>query len=143
MTDSPEIPLPLTQCPAPGQAVVTSVTPEIIASIVDSFYAACRTHHALGPIFNSHVKDWPAHLAQIRAFWAAAILHTGGYAGRPLQAHLSIPHLTSAHFSAWLKLFSQSLDAHTPPLTEADANLFRAAAGRMANRFMAAADQAP
>ncbi|MGJ8653397.1 MAG: truncated hemoglobin [Opitutaceae bacterium] len=30
------------------------------------FYADVRQHELLGPIFNAHIKDWPAHHEKLR-----------------------------------------------------------------------------
>jgi hemoglobin len=113
-----------------------SITPQVIASVVDAFYARCRKDPVLGPVFAAHVGNWNEHLARIRAFWGAALLGAGGYAGRPLEAHLGIAGLSRQHFSVWLRLFRETLEEHTPPLTREDAGLFIARAGRMANRMM-------
>lgn len=129
-----DIRLPLTERGAEGN-VVTGITPEIIRAVVDDFYAKCREHPELGPIFNARVEDWDGHLARIRDFWEAAILRTGRYAGRPLEAHLAIPDLGREHFSAWLRLFSETVAAHC---SKEDAAIFMDRAGRMANRLMAA-----
>jgi hemoglobin len=75
----------------------------------------------------------------VKAFWTAAILRHGGYAGRPLEAHLAIPALSPERFSAWLRLFAQTIAARRPPLSPSQSTLFMTLAGRMANRIMAAA----
>lgn len=126
--------LPLTDANPTGEALVRDLTPETIGRIVDAFYAECRQHPVLGPIFNHHVQDWDAHLARIRAFWAAVLFKSGGYAGRPLEAHLAIPNLEPGHFSIWLRLFDQTVAAHCTPH---DAAVFMTMAGRMANRLLA------
>lgn len=127
--------LPLTEPPQAAQARPSGITPEMIASIVDDFYARCRSHPVLGPIFEAQIDEWDAHLARIRAFWGSAILRTGGYAGRPLEAHLAIPNLAPEHFSLWLRLFSDTVGAHC---VSEDAAIFMSLAGRMANRLMSA-----
>lgn len=131
--------LPLTEAARDATGGAGSITPEVIASVVDRFYARCRADPVLGPIFERHVQDWDEHLARLRAFWGAALLGAGGYSGRPLQAHLAIEGLLPGHFSVWLRLFRETLAEHTPPLTPGDAELFLARAGRMANRIIAEA----
>lgn len=133
--DPARVPLPLTELPSDSAA--ERITPGVIAGVVDDFYAACRADPVLGPIFNERVKDWDEHLARIRAFWGAALLRDGGYAGRPLEAHLAIPDLRPAHFAVWLRLFARTVESYRPPLTDSDVSLFMTRAGRMANRFMA------
>ena len=68
------------------------------------FYADVRQHEVIGPIFNTRIHDWPAHLAKIAEFWA---LHTGGpsrYGGGFAGAHLGLG-LEPAHFQHWLALW--------------------------------------
>jgi hemoglobin len=137
-TRRPLIRLPLTADPSPAPTAAQDITPDTIRHIVIAFYAACRRHPILGPIFNDRVHDWDTHLDRIQSFWAAAILKQGGYAGRPLEAHLAIPSLIPEHFSIWLKLFANTIAAHRPALSPSDAALFMTLAGRMANRMIAA-----
>ena len=33
-----------------------------ILKLIKPFYADVRQHNVLGPIFNSHTTDWPAHM---------------------------------------------------------------------------------
>ena len=129
--------LPLTE--AAGEAKAPGITTEVIAVIVDEFYGACRADPVLGPVFNAQVQDWDEHLATIRAFWGAAMLGTGGYAGRPLEAHLAIPMLSREHFSVWLRLWSQTVRRHCTP---EDASALMQRAGRMANRMLRAMGEA-
>lgn len=135
-----DLPLPLTEAASKGRT--EGITPQVIASVVDDFYARCRRDPVLGPVFEAEVDDWDEHLSRIRAFWGAAMLRDGGYSGRPLEAHLAIPGLSPAHFSVWLRLFALTVESHSPPLTESDVALFKTRAGRMANRLMAAAKDA-
>ncbi|MGP1310413.1 MAG: group III truncated hemoglobin [Phycisphaerales bacterium] len=135
--DTADIRLPLAASASTSEA--QRITPEVIASIVERFYAACRKDPTLGPVFEAHVDDWDDHLARIRAFWGAALLRDGGYSGRPLEAHLAIPNLGREHFSAWLRLFLETVEEHRPPLTDTDVEMFRTRTGRMANRILAAA----
>ena len=90
------------------------LTEEVIAAIVDDFYAACRADALLGPIFETHIRDWPAHLAVIRGFWSAALLKTRGYSGRPIEVHERLD-LTPAHFAKWLKLWGEATRRHATP----------------------------
>jgi hemoglobin len=39
-----------------------------ILKLIKPFYADVRQHNVLGPIFNSHVTDWPAHMEKIAEF---------------------------------------------------------------------------
>lgn len=127
--------LPITDPSPSRQPLSPTITAATISAIVDDFYTRCRADSTLGPIFNAQVHDWPAHLARIRDFWSAAILRSGQYAGRPLEAHLAIPTLRTEHFSIWLRLFRQTVETHCSPT---DAATFMTLAGRMANRIIAA-----
>lgn len=133
--DEPQVVrLPLTAAMPARRPLSPTITPGVIAAVVNDFYAACRADPVLGPIFNERVHDWPAHLQRIGDFWGAAILGTGRYAGRPLEAHLAIPSLGAEHFSIWLRLFRRTVESRC---SAEDAATFMALAGRMANRIMA------
>ena len=56
---------------------------EVIA-LVHRFYARVRTDEALAPIFDRHIHDWDAHLANMVDFWSATL------------------------FRRWLELFGQT-----------------------------------
>ena len=58
------------------------VSPEQIDQVVAAFYARIRTHPKLGPVFASHVTDWPEHEEKIARFWRNAILMERGYDGK-------------------------------------------------------------
>ena len=83
-----------------------------ISGFVDDFYARIRQHPRLGPIFNGAVHDWPAHLATLKAFWASVLLSAGAYSGRPMQAHMRVDGIESAHFGEWLYLFEETIRDH-------------------------------
>ncbi len=77
---------------------------EGILKLITPFYADVRQHAVLGPIFNAHITDWPAHLEKITEFW---VLQTGGesaYRGGFGAAHLRLG-LKPEHFEHWLKLW--------------------------------------
>jgi hemoglobin len=75
-----------------------------ILKLIKPFYIDVRQHAVLGPIFNAHITDWPAHLDKITEFWA---LQTGGeskYRGGFAGAHISLG-LQPEHFQQWLGLW--------------------------------------
>ncbi len=39
-----------------------------ILKLIKPFYADVRQHTVLGPIFEAHIQDWPAHLDKIAGF---------------------------------------------------------------------------
>ena len=83
-------------------------TEEEVTRLVHEFYAQVRLDPALGPIFESAVHDWPAHLAQLVDFWSAMLRGTRRFRGAPLQKHQALPGLDAALFQQWLLLFRQT-----------------------------------
>lgn len=78
------------------------------------FYADVRQHREIGPIFNAHISDWPAHLEKIADFWSTA---TGGprrYQGAMPVKHIPL-QLEAEHFRAWLDLWRRNCRIHLPP----------------------------
>lgn len=77
---------------------------EVIEKLLRHFYADVRQHELLGPIFNSKVENWPAHIEKIAKFWSQV---TGGPArypgGMPIK-HIPLG-LREEHFAAWLGLW--------------------------------------
>jgi hemoglobin len=87
------------------------ITPEDIDRVVARFYVVVRAHPGLGPIFASHVTDWPKHEAKIVRFWRNAILFERGYDGNPMQVHMTAGNVRPHHFAPWLGLFDAVLAA--------------------------------
>jgi hemoglobin len=87
-----------------------------IDHFVETFYGKIQQDELLGPIFNERVRDWPAHLARMKAFWRSVLHNSGEFAGNPMIKHIVIPGLDLQHFSHWLELFYQTLrDAEGEP----------------------------
>src|SRR5665213_1467215 len=85
-----------------------------ILKLLKPFYADVRQHVVLGPIFNSHIQDWPEHLEKIASFWA---MQTGGesnYRGGFAGAHLKLG-LEPEHFGHWLGLWELNSNRQLPP----------------------------
>lgn len=99
----------------PGEAV--GITEDMIHAVVDGFYAEVRRDPAIGPIFNRVLseEDWPPHLAKMCDFWSSVLLMTGRFKGAPMAAHAHIEELRATHFSRWLQLFRQAVNALCPP----------------------------
>jgi hemoglobin len=104
---------------APG--VAAGVSEEMIAAVVDAFYARIRTDPTLGPIFAHRIaRDaWPRHLQRMCAFWSSVLLMTGRFKGAPMAAHAAIPGLGPAHFAHWLVLFEETAIDTCPPAAAA------------------------
>lgn len=77
---------------------------EGILRLLHPFYADVRQHAVLGPIFNSHIHDWPAHLVKITEFWARQTGGPSNYGGGFAAAHLSLG-IGAEHFAHWLRLW--------------------------------------
>jgi hemoglobin len=89
---------------APGTDA--GITEAVIRNLVHAFYARVRCDVVLGPIFNTRVEDWPAHLEKLCAFWSSVMLMSGRYKGTPMRAHAELPGgIASEHFQRWLALF--------------------------------------
>lgn len=104
-----------------------------ILQLIKPFYADIRQHGVLGPIFNGHIKDWPAHLEKIADFWA---LQTGGhsrYRGGFGVAHVSLG-LGAEHFQHWLGLWEFNNARQIDPSEAAEMN---ALAQQLARRLFA------
>jgi hemoglobin len=96
---------------------------------IKTFYVDARQHAVLGPIFNSHIQDWPAHLDKITEFWA---LQTGGptrYRGGFAGAHMSLG-LEAEHFQHWLGLWELNNGRHLAPREAQELNAIAQEMGR-------------
>lgn len=92
---------------------------EGILKLIKPFYIDVRQHAVLGPIFNAHIEDWPAHLDKITEFWA---LQTGGesrYRGGFAGAHMPLG-LKPEHFQMWLGLWEFNASRQLPPTEAAE-----------------------
>ena len=92
-----------------------AVTPAEIDRVVADFYAAIRVHPGLGPVFATHVTDWPAHEEKIAGFWRNAILLERSYDGNPMQKHREAGNVRPGMFAPWLGLFDSILVRNLAP----------------------------
>lgn len=100
-----------------------------ILKLIRPFYADIRQHELLGPIFNAHIKDWPAHLDKITDFWA---LQAGGeskYPGGFARAHMNLG-LKPEHFQNWLALWEFNNARSLPPQEAIEMNALAHELGR-------------
>ena len=84
---------------------------EPLLKLLRYFYADVRQHRQIGPIFNAHITDWPAHIAKIADLWSGV---TGGpmlYSGPMPWKHVPL-ELQEPHFQAWLDLWRRHCRAH-------------------------------
>lgn len=98
---------------APGLAA--GITEGMIRTLVHAFYARVRRDAVLGPIFEAHVTDWPAHLDKLCDFWSSVTLMSGRYKGKPVPAHAMLPGVGRDHFVRWLGLFAATAQELCPP----------------------------
>jgi len=110
------------------------ITEAEIDTLVETFYARVRDNAAIGPIFDAQVKDWPAHLALLKSFWASVLLGAGTFRGNPMEKHMMLP-LKPEHFHVWLALFRETANEVLRP---AGAELVIRRAERIAENFQAA-----
>jgi hemoglobin len=102
---------------------------EGILKLIKPFYADVRQHEILGPIFNAHIQDWPAHLEKIADFWA---LQAGGesrYQGGFARAHMGLG-LQPGHFQNWIALWEYNNARSLPPQEAAEMNALAHELGR-------------
>jgi len=107
----------------------------LIARLVEAFYTTIRKDDLLGPIFAAHVSQWPPHLARLEDFWASITMDSGRFHGNPMAKHIAIGTLQQAHFDRWLMLWNKTIAKIVP--NEAAADIFRAAAARIARSLFA------
>lgn len=96
----------------------TGINEAMIERLVRGFYAKVREDAVLGPVFESRIKDWEPHLAQMCAFWSSVALMTGRYHGAPMAKHLPLP-VDGGHFDRWLALFEETAHEICPGEAEA------------------------
>lgn len=102
---------------------------EGILKLIKPFYADVRQHEILGPVFNSHIRDWPAHLEKIADFWA---LQAGGeskYRGGFAGAHMRLG-LQPEHFQNWIALWEFNNARLLAPQEAAEMNALAHELGR-------------
>lgn len=95
--------------------VESDITGPRLRQLVSAFYARVRGDDLLGPVFESAVPDWPAHLGLLTDFWSSLMLASGRYHGKPILAHLRhAAAITPAHFDRWLGLWAEVTTERMP-----------------------------
>ncbi|WP_417486570.1 group III truncated hemoglobin [Maricaulis sp.] len=119
------------------EAAEMGITQDLICDLVETFYGHIREDEMLGPVFARAIPgEWGPHLATMKSFWSAIIFHDGGYAGRPMPAHVKLKsQISPAHFERWLGLFAATLDEIGA--TPAAKAVFLERANRIAASFQA------
>jgi hemoglobin len=92
------------------QAMVelTGVNQAMIRTLVHAFYTKIRRDPELGPIFETAIDDWDAHLEKLCDFWSSVMLMSGRYKGNPMLAHMQLELIRPEHFERWLALFRET-----------------------------------
>ena len=98
----------------------SQITTVSIRKMVELFYTRTQQDDLLGPIFSGIVQDWDAHYEKMTRFWSSAVLKSGTYSGRPIEAH-KFGGLTQAHFLRWIELFTKTAQ---DVFTQNDAAIF-------------------
>ena len=90
-------------------APTSPVTEDDIHRLVHRFYDIIREDAELGPIFNTKIKNWEPHLAQMCNFWSSVMLKTGKFQGRPMPKHIALTDMVRPeHLKIWLSLFERA-----------------------------------
>jgi len=108
---------------------------ERILRLVTPFYIDVRQHHLLGPIFNSQIQDWPAHLAHITEFWAR---QTGGpsqYQGGFAAAHLQLG-IAPEHVEHWLALWDFNCRRQLPATEASEMSALARSIGKQLQKIL-------
>jgi len=96
------------------------VSETLIRELVERFYEKVRRDPDLGPIFETAIRDWDAHLDLLTDFWSSVMLKTGRFHGQPVEKHRALPRLKPEHFPIWLGLFAETAREVCPPAIAAD-----------------------
>lgn len=87
---------------------------ETLAVLLRHFYADVRQHQLIGPIFNQHIHDWPAHLAKVSEFWARLTGGPSDFVGSLPFKHAGLG-LDARHFDVWLGLWEANCQSYVAP----------------------------
>lgn len=88
---------------------------EDVALLVNTFYTKVRANDELGPIFNTAIKDWDAHLIHLTNFWESQLFRKNVFSGNPLKKHVEVDEnnnnqLTNDLFGLWLQFWLGTID---------------------------------
>jgi len=87
-------------------------TEDNIRELVYAFYDRVRADELLGPVFDNVLAGrWDEHLPKMCRFWSSLVLGSKTYRGNVQQAHDPVPGVEPQHFSQWLYLFLDTVEA--------------------------------
>jgi hemoglobin len=92
-----------------------------ILKLIRPFYADVRQHAVLGPIFNAHIQNWPAHFEKIAEFWARQMGGPSRYPGGFGAAHLQLG-IGAEHLAHWLTLWDFNCQRNLPAAEATEAS---------------------
>jgi hemoglobin len=96
----------------------TGIDEAMIEALVRAFYIRVRQDSLIGPVFESKVHDWEAHMERLCAFWSSVALMSGRYHGQPMPVHLPLS-VDRSHFDRWLEIFAATARDICPPAAAA------------------------
>jgi hemoglobin len=96
----------------------TGINEPMIEVLVRAFYARVRQDSLIGPVFESKINDWEAHIGRLCSFWSSVALMSGRYHGQPMRVHLPLP-IDTPHFDRWLQIFAETARDLCPPAAAA------------------------
>jgi len=87
-----------------------------VSVLVTDFYGKVRKDETIGPIFNSIIENWEAHLEKLTDFWTMQLFGGKIYVGNPIEVHQSVDshsnnELSAFHFGTWINLWYEAIDA--------------------------------
>ena len=85
-----------------------------LTTLLRHFYADVQQHELIGPVFNQHIEDWPAHLAKIQEFWVRITGGPSHYFGQMPAKHFNLG-IDPRHFGAWLELWEFNSRCYLKP----------------------------
>lgn len=88
---------------------------EDVFLLVATFYKKVRKNELLGPIFESHITNWPLHLEHLTDFWETNLFFVRKYKGNPILKHQKVDAkvghtINEMHFGIWLNLWYETVD---------------------------------
>jgi hemoglobin len=102
----------------PAAAVVRQFEPTEanIRELVYAFYDRVRADALLGPVFEQKIAGrWDEHLPKMCLFWGSLVLGSKQYRGNVQQTHQPLEGIEPRHFSRWLYLFLDTVEARYEP----------------------------
>ncbi|MDF1501373.1 group III truncated hemoglobin [Roseisolibacter sp. H3M3-2] len=91
-----------------SEAVRPDVDEDALEPLLTAFYDAMGADAMLAPYFAP--LDMAAHIPRIADFWSTLLFQSGRYQGNAFRPHATMPGLTAAHFTRWLRTLDAVVD---------------------------------